>query len=465
MRMRPDRFSLGIEGWATRSVYEQPGQRARLRGHIERTLLRFGLLMATLVILILLSGGAEYLRHRIGGTPFSLWRLLGGLLPGLAGLVAMLAVSAAFVREVYDIRNWRSALNYVWLLLFGRAPLSLFGLIIPGIPLAPYPYLIVREGRIGEKYENTPLARLGGPGNAIIFNDSAVILERFGRLIHLAGPGAVFLRRFERIREVVDLRPQERSLVAEALTKDGIPVQTEVQVRFRLEQLHPDPSPPTPDTPRQIRQRALAHAGRCHARLIDLDTGRERVFRWPERVMGNVDSTLRAIVANYRLDELLEPLDPNQNPRRKIGEQLHKELDSAARNFGARVLEVRMGPLEPTLEEVREERVVSWQADRRSEARKERARGEAEAIREEGLARAYAQMEIILTLAREFQEVVEHDVALSAEFVALRFIEALRQAWSRPGGALVSLEALRTLDYLQQLVKRVYTLPSGEAKS
>jgi len=114
---------------------------------------------------------------------------------------------------------------------------------------------------------------------------------------------------------------------------------------------------------------------------------------------------------------------------------------------------------------VEKERVASWQADWKSRVRIERATGEAEAIRQQGLARAYAQMEIILALSREFQEMVERDVTLSAEFIALRFIEALRQAWTRPGGTLISFEALRTLDYLQHMVRRDYALPSGETGS
>jgi hypothetical protein len=71
-------------------------------------------------------------------------------------------------------------------------------------------------------------------------------------------------------------------------------------------------------------------------------------------------------------------------------------------------------------------------------------------------------MEIILTLTREFQELIEHDMTLSAEFVAFRFIEALRQVWTRPGGMVMPSEAVRTLDYLQRMVRRDYVLPRGE---
>jgi hypothetical protein len=433
---------LSIDYWAAKSVQDQPDQRALMEGHAARARLRFLLFVAALMIIGIFSLALEYGRHLTGGASFSPWRCLGGMLPGLLGLIAMLSVSAAFVRDVYDISNWYSALSHVWMLLFGRVPFSLFDLpqralerllsvlgLSPSAPrlVVPYPSLIVQKGQIGEEYEDTPLARLGGPGNAIVFDDSAVILERFGRFIRVAGPGAVFLRRFAR---------PSASLF-----------------------------PPAPGTPGPVYKWAWTQAGQCHAWLIDLDTGRQRENHWSEQVMGNVGSTMRAIIANYRLDELLEPYEPDRDPRREIAQRLHRGLDAATRDFGAQVLEVRMGTLEPTLEEVARQRMATWQAIWKSEARKEKARGEAEAIRERGLARAYAQMEIIIALTREFQEVVEQDTTLSAEFIALRFIEALRQVWIRPGGTLIPFEALRTLDYLQRIVRRDYALPGGEGGS
>jgi regulator of protease activity HflC (stomatin/prohibitin superfamily) len=293
-----------------------------------------------------------------------------------------------------------------------------------------------------------------------VFNDSAVFLERFGRFTRVAGPGRVFLRRFERIREVLDLRPQERSSVAKALTKDGIPVQTQIQVRFQLARPPASLVAPHPDVPHPVYEWALSRAGRCHLRSVNVDSGEEQVAHWPERASG-VGGKMRALVAEYRLDELLEPYEPGRDPRREISQRLYQKLKEGARSFGAQILEVRMGALEPTLEEVKSERIASWQATWASEARRVKARGEAQAIRERGLARAYAQMEVILTLTREFQELIEHDMALSAEFIALRFIEALRHAWTQVGGMRMSADAVRTLDYLQRVVRRDYALPRG----
>jgi len=471
-------FPFDIEHWAAESVQGQPDQRALMMSHSMRAQMRFGLFVAALAVIALLSLALECIRHWAGGVDISVWRWLWGMLPALLGLVAMLVVLAAFVRDVYSIPGWRPALGYAWLLLFGRAPLSLLdslqrtiqrlfsalGLSPPrAVSSAPYPHLVVQEGRIGEKYEDTPLARFGGPGSVVVFNDSAVFIERFGRFIRVAGPGAVFLRRFELIREVLDLRPQERSEEVKALTKDGIPVKTEVQVRFQLPRPPTSPSSSSPDTLDPIYERAWTRAGQCHIWLAIPEMGLQRESHWPERVMGNVGSTMRTIVANCRLDELLEPYEPDRDPHHKIARKLQSKLAATASNFGVQVLEVRMGALEPMLEKVQRERMDTWRVAWKSQARVEKAIGEAEAIRQQGLARAYAQMEIVLTLTREFQELVKRDATLSAEFIALRFIEALRQTWARPGGMIMSSDAIRILDYLQQMVRRDYTLPRGDA--
>jgi len=471
MSDRSGRFPYILDHWATESVQEKPNQRALMTDHIRRTLVRYGLLLVALGAIVASSLALEYARLLVGMATTStdeattnVWRWLAGMVPGFLGLAAVLGVSAAFVGDVYGIRDWRSALGYVRLLLFGRAPYSYFDLKPSARPFVPYPSITVQQGRIAEKDEDTLLARFGGPGNVTVFNDSAVFLERFGRFTRVAGPGKVFLRRFERIREVLDLRPQERSSETKAVTKDGIPVKADVQVRFQLARPPASLVAPTPEVPHPVYEWALVRAGRCHSRSIDPDSGDEKVSHWADRV--GVGGKMRGLVARRRLDELLEPYEPERDPHSEISEKIHQAANDSARGVGAQILEVSVGALEPTLEEVTKERIASWQAARARRIREEEAKGEAEAIRERGLARAYAQMEIILGLAREFQDAVDRDVALPAEIIILRFMEALRQIWSRPGAESVSSQVFKMWQALQQnldtLVERDRFLPQGE---
>jgi len=451
----------GTEYWNPKTAQQQADRRAQmLRGHILRTQKRVWLFVAAFAGVVASSVALEVIRLWAGGKSISAWRCLGGILPGLLGLAAALGVSVAFVRDVYEMPDWRRAFGYAWLLLFGRAPLSLFDLKLPTAPLAPYPAITVQQGKIGEEDESKSLTRFGGPGNVIIYGDSGAFLERCGRFTRVAGPGIIFLQRFERIRETFDLRPQERADAVSALTQDGIPVRSEVQVRLQIARPPASLTPPTPDVPYPIYKRALSLAGRCHLHAVNMDNGSDSVARWSERASGT-SGTMRALIAEYRLDELLEPQKPERDPHREISQRLFDKAKDSARGYGAQVLEVRMGTPEPTLDEVKRERIVSWQAAWKSRAQAEEARGKAEAARTKGLARANAQIEMILTLTREFQELIERDMAMSAQFIALRFIEALRQAWARPGGLLMSAEAVRTLENLQRLVRQDYILPRG----
>lgn len=467
---------LGLEHWGLEAVQEQPDREDLRLGHLKRTQIRFLWFLAGLITIFLSSLALEYIRHRAGQTPIRLWRIILGMVPGILGLMAMICVSVAFMRDVYDIHPSQEAFQYVWLLLFGRAPhaslellkrwinrqLALLGLPTQKIRPVSYPHLTVREGQIDHKYQGTLMTDLGGPGIVVIFSDSAVVLERFGRFIRLAGPGTIFLRRFERIREVLDLRPQERTAQVRALTKEGLPVETEVQVRFQLARDRNKPFPPPPGTLSPVYRWAWSKASQCHRRVVNLDNGSEREDGWPNRVMGNVGSTLRALLADIELDGLIELRETDLGPRQVLIAEYKKKLDKAARNFGAEILDVRMGPIKPALPQIEKKRIANWRAIRKVEAQIEAARGEAEAIRERGLARAYAQMEIILSLTREFQEALEKDVALPAEFISLRFIEALRLVWSQPGGAFISSEAFRTLDRLQKLVETPDALMSDQ---
>ena len=432
---------LGLEQWAAQSLQPRSDQEA-LAEHRRRARMRLLWFLGGIAICLLSSFLLELLRHLVGDTPLRLWRILVGAVPGAAGLIAVLHASTAFVQDVYDISGRREARRHAWVLLFGSQAKP------------TYPHIRVKEGRIDEQHVETLLATLGGPGVVTVFNDSAVVLEQYGRHVRVAGPGTVFLRRFERIHEVLDLRPHERTTEVRALTKEGIPVQTEVQVRFQLARDREHAFPPPPGTAGPVYRWAWKRASQSHRRLTDLDHGVEREEHWPARVMGEVGPNLRTLIATVELDKLMEPYEPDCAPRQRLIDAYRKRLDESIRGFGAQILGVRVGPIRPTLPQVEEERIANWQAFWKARAQREEAKGEAAVIREEGSARAYAQLEIILSLTREFRQVFEQNVALSTELIALRFIEALRHAWSRPDRTITSDEALDTLDRLQDTVER-----------
>lgn len=87
--------------------------------------------------------------------------------------------------------------------------------------------IVLASGEVRPVQPRGPLAsvfaRLGSPAIVIIENGVAAVFERSGRFTRVHGPGIVFIRRYERVAHVVDLRPQvRRRRVDKIMTRDGL---------------------------------------------------------------------------------------------------------------------------------------------------------------------------------------------------------------------------------------------------
>jgi hypothetical protein len=415
-----------------------PEQVARWRTHRWRAFLRATpfFFLTPLLSLVLVYA----FNLLLFGGEWSLTWVVVGILPALVALLGVLVTAGQFVNVVFGLKSWWAGFRYAFLCLFG----------LPG-PF-PYPYAIITEGGVRERDRGKFLAhrQLGGPGRLIVFNDSAVVLERYGRITRIAGPGAVFLERFERIREVIDLRPQVKTFPADGaivVTKDGIQVRAEITIRFQIKR----GTPKSPEEPYPVDDAALQLAARAHAVRIGPNPGQRMVSNWRDRVQRNVDSTLRDIVAGKTLDELFEPADPYRDPHEEIRRELLIQLAKSSAGFGVEVLDAMLGPFKPVSAEVERQRLATWQAARVAEDRVKAAHGAAQAMLTRESAYAYAQLEMILAIDRGFRRLVIDGRDLTSHFVALRFIEMLRRTANRPD-TLLPEESIQTLEFLNRLL-------------
>jgi regulator of protease activity HflC (stomatin/prohibitin superfamily) len=433
MSLRDDEYQMSwFDTWLP------PEQVARWRTHRWRAFLRA---VPFFFLTPLLSLALVYLFNLLlfGGEWSWTWVVIG-ILPALIALLGVLATAGQFVNVVFGLKSWWAGVRYAFLCLFG----------LPW-PL-PYPYALITEGAVRERDRGKFLAhrQLGGPGRLIVFNDSAVVLERHGRITRVAGPGAVFLERFERIREIIDLRPQIKSLPADGavvITRDGILVGTEITVRFQIKRS----TPASPEKPYPVDDAMLMAAATAQAVRIGPNPGQRMISNWRDRVLRNVDSTLRDIVAGKTLDELFEPADPYKDPREEIRRELLTQLSKSSAGFGVEVLDIVLGPFKPLNPEVERQRLATWQATRQAEDRVKAACGEAQAMLTRESAYAYAQLEMMLAIDRGFRRLVIDGQNLTSQFVALRFIEMLRRT---AGGADTFLleESTKTLEFLNRLL-------------
>ncbi|MCX8067867.1 MAG: SPFH domain-containing protein [Anaerolineae bacterium] len=394
------------------------------------------------------------------GMALGLWGrvLFGGMVafPLVVALTLVFMVAASFLNRVYDIRSLLDAHRFLQRLLFGT---WYFG-----------PYLLIKEGKIA-RGADTVLHRIGGPGFLVIYNDSAVITERAGRLYRILATNLPkrqnypLLEPFEKIWEIVDLRPQQWTFPVRAMTRDGIPVVCEADVRFKIDDriLTPDgqltPKPPTDEEPYPFTPEAVFKA--ATARWIREPDFQGPPMDWRGRVVvGFTEGILRNILAEYRLDWLLSPTGENDHhPRKVIRERLQRALEEEALKVGARILDVQLGEIRVEDDQIPAQWVEAWRTEWESRTAAARVEGEAELLRIEA-ARTQAQAEMIITLIRELQSAAIGDKQIRSFLLAARLAERLRWMSYDPfTRAFLPPESLRTLQRLQQILEEDRALP------
>ena len=423
-------------------------------------------------------------------------------LPAVAALAVIPFLASRFIHALYGTKNVSAAHDLLQRNVFGMTALR--------------PLIIVQEGRIavggGELHD-----RAGGRAVLIVYNDSAAVLERGGRLTRVVGgPSFGFLEPFERVWETLDLRHQRWLFTDDAMTKDGIPISCEADITFKIDDRFTDeggnvgtnvpqtkpvqatpsketvaqkvlakllrresPRKKTPSqgmvrlssdkeiaaelsragisTPLPYTDEAVFNAATSTWVRIRQPDHEEQIRKWTGRLMiGEVEGTLRNILARYRLDWILRSPQPGQDhPREEIREQLTQRLQdtlSVGNRLGARILDVDLGRIDVKDERISTQWVEAWQAGWEQRAAESTAEGEAELARLHA-AQVQAQAEMVRTLTEAIRPLVTSVEEFPSYLLAMRFVETLRwMAYDPLRRVYLPPEILRTLDELEQAV-------------
>jgi regulator of protease activity HflC (stomatin/prohibitin superfamily) len=490
----------------SRRVYQQ-SRRLRLRyEHSLRVLAA-----RALISLVLLIGAAVvFLHHPLnpldlweGGSPLSAFTkaityALGFLLkltfislPLLVALFSISRLATRFVHDLYGAEDIEEAEEIAHRWMFG----------MPGDSLRPL--MIVRDGCI-ILGAGSPCDRAGGPGFLVVSNNSAVVLEMGGRLTRVAGPGLTFLERFERIWEVIDLRLQHWPFTVSAMTKEGIPIDCQANVSFKIDDRFEDErgqvrtklpgeirSPTSADLgidaaltaaleeegigePLPYTEEAVFKAATSIWIRIRQPDHEEQLRKWTGRVLiSETEGILRNILAQYRLDWLMKPPQPNQmHPREEIRAQLENELHKVLKvgnPIGARLLRVDLGRIDVKSDKIPAQWIEAWQAEWEQRAAESLAEGEAELARLEAT-QVQAQAEMVLLLIESIRPLVAGTEDFPPYLLAMRFVQTLRwMAYDPLKLAFLPPEILRTLDELEEMLGQTYKSlskpPAGEPPS
>jgi len=307
------------------------------------------------------------------------------------------------------------------------------------------PFLVIKEGAI-QGDESQMLRRIGGPGGLIVYGDSAAVLEKGGKLTRVLRPGFHHAERFEKVWDVVDLRPQRWEFEVKAMTLEGIPVTCYADIGFKIED---DGQKPTDDVPYPAAAEAILKAVTAKWIREPTRTEPDRLMTWTKRVIiGDTEGLLRTILSNYPLNQMIDPVC-----RRTIRQKLEEDLRESVRGMGVKITRVALGDVKIE-DEVTQQWIEKWQAENKQRMMELDAEGKARQLEIETVARTQAEIEMIVNTARIFNEMSKQNKDIPSRFLILRFIETLRRTSNQLLGALYTPQnMMATLDDLQKLIE------------
>lgn len=363
-----------------------------------------------------------------------------GMLPGLCAVGAALFLASNFIVSLYRLRRQRDGFGHIWRSLVGRLSFS--------------PYVIVSEGMVNPRSSEI-LKCVGGPGGILIYNDSAVVLEQGGRLTRVMRPGSFSsIGRFEKVHDVIDLRPMHWSYTVSALSKEGIPVSAIVAVEFQVDT---GGRAPTDKEPFPATDEAIFTASTCRWMRDPDNSEDDQYFDWARRmVIGDTEGSLRGILARYPLDALVglerPPSSDVKFPREAIQKELMKDLQKSAVNLGAQINKVRLGEIEVD-ERVTGKWFEAWWNGWQNYAMLEQKKGEAKREEWREKAKAQAQIDVITAVTHAFQRAVARDPRIPTHLLIMRLMEVFDRFALDPNTIIYLPEkTIGTLKSLQELI-------------
>lgn len=354
-------------------------------------------------------------------------------LPALVAMFIVLRRGNEFLIQLYHLHAPASGRKHIMAMMFGQ----------------PRYYLRVYQGQLEYDAAHAPAAIIGGPAWLLVAEHNAAVIERGARFSRIVGPGYTFLQAHERVRGAVDLQIQQRRWREKSLTKDGIPVELDVDLIFRITEKNlPGDAPPEPPPPLRLRHRIRKKLGlRVPTAFLEASKphrfSREAVRRaiyetaifspdqapdWTRSFTNVRAGDVGDQMAEMRLDELSSPDDPDLHPMRAMVDAGLEVARKIGATQGIDLIDVHAGVIEmpdDIKKLVEEQRIGNWQVEWKRRARQLKAEGEARALQSMEEARAEAQANMIQALTEGFRIATANDPKATTDVIAMRFIDAL----------------------------------------
>lgn len=382
----------------------------------------------------------------------------------IAGLRFIFNQTREFVLAIYQPAEDENLTPLILRRLLGIPPFP-----PPLNTLLKYPFIVIKEPNLEENH----WARwFGGPATLVIYDGIALYLERGNKFSRVVGPGAPMplLERYERVKEVIDLRPQIKIDSVMPWTKDGIRIKLTIRAEIQI-----DASPDALEKSAKFRYPfdPLAVKGAVEYSSVKLVNGKLQDVSWIEGAWGSITGSVNAFVAGHSLDELfLAPQNENsgnsnhnthinqhnsqiaenieQILSRKISTQVINEIQASLQKNGIKVLGLQITDFEVP-EKVRELRTRYWESIRQKISAQRNSRAEAEHIRSREQAHAEAQRTMLMTITKRLENIDPDDLT---EPLILSLSGILDQGLDDPiVRPLIAKEAFAVLDRMRKLLR------------
>jgi hypothetical protein len=380
--------------------------------------------------------------------------------PVLGVFVAIPILVSILFQKIYATQSLEEAHDSLNRVVFGK--------------LGRRPLVIVGKGQILVGKDSFP-GRVGGPATLVIYDDNVVITEQYGRIKRVLGAGLHNVERFEKVWEIIDLRPQHWVYPVFAMTKEGMPIRCEADLAFQIDDRPGEWGWPVHTGGLYAYSEEAVFKAATSVWMREPDHP-EHKRTWVGRmVISFAEGFLRDILAEYRLDWLLAPPQSGQkHPREEIREQLEQRLSASAGKVGAKLIRVDIGPIEvqareeetteKLLEIIPKQRVAAWYADWEARALAGRAEMEAELLRTD-MARVQAQAEVIVEIMEALQDTIATQGVSEPYILAVRLVESLRwMSYNVYQHDFVPPEAVQRLRRLRELLDGQSERPAEEEK-
>ncbi len=258
------------------------------------------------------------------------------------------------------------------------------------------------------------------------------------------GPGVVFTGKLERPFQIIDLRLQLRTNEIDVVSKDGMNFKARVFTAFRID---------NEDWDEAIRQKLerrnplLREAAKLDYREGSFRFSHRRVMAtlsvtssrasetdepifWDQWALNVVENTARKVVAEKNLDELWKPADDKKfaNALEVIAQEIKERCFETLRAAGILLYAARIVNFSfPPGNEIEQQQIASWGAKWIRKRNEKLAAAQAEAIREQQEARAYAEAMLLNSIAEGLQKTQEIHPHLPRYVIARRFLSALQE--------------------------------------